>query len=764
MPLDEQRGKTEEEDSCQQDRNHAGVSSGSSSHSGMDTNDAPSQHMDTGQEEHMDTGQGEHMDTGQKEALQNHMQDEYAGQASDDDTRQMEKHLHHSQRKVEEQQGSTPQEAELTTDTQGKYIEGNGEGLETTHGRRQQTDKDYNDTYPARAETTEHQQQTQQLDERREDTQHEAEQQTYTQGKDTEENGEVLEITHGRRTQMDTGNKDACPVEAEIVEYQQQEQQEGEQQEAEQPTDTQGKDTKENGEGQQITYGRREKTDIRFKDACPAKAGTAGHQQDTQQVDKQHESTQQEVEQPTDKQGKHADTEDRNGQAKFDTAAMSHLDGGWAWVVCFASMYAYGTVTTLIRSFGIIYVEVLDQLSGVGVVSFKTSWVGSLSAGLIFLMSVPAGVLCDRLGIRKVTLCGGLMAFVGMLSSSFVTDLVLLYLTYGQVSRHSGLILGVGMGLTLTPSLAILGLYFKRRLGLANAIVTAGTTALSVTYVLLLPKLFDVLGLKFTLLCLSGAVFLLLPCALTRRPVTVQQTATIVVRPDVTSETPSPEQNGSDSSVSRQKLFNTRIWRNKRYVLWVAACAVASFGQFPPLVHLVKHSNDLFPSSDGNLVLFCMNVSSAVSRVIFGILVDRKNFSRVHVHGLGYLLMGVSTACTPLADTFIALLVLSCIYGLGDGIFSCLLGPIAVQLVGPQDTSQALGCLFGLVSLGMTLGPPLAGILYDFLGSYTIAFHTAGTLLLIGGLLLCLVFPRQEKVYCSDLHFYPPRALLWYFE
>nr|KAG5703943.1 hypothetical protein BaRGS_020540 [Batillaria attramentaria] len=81
--------------------------------------------------------------------------------------------------------------------------------------------------------------------------------------------------------------------------------------------------------------------------------------------------------------------------------------------------------------------------------------------------SMVSGILADRLGIRTVGLIGGLLALVGMLCSAFVQNILLLYLTYG-------VIMGTGFSLAYTPSLAILGHYFKRRIGLANGLVNFG--------------------------------------------------------------------------------------------------------------------------------------------------------------------------------------------------------------------------------------------------------------------------------------------------
>lgn len=124
--------------------------------------------------------------------------------------------------------------------------------------------------------------------------------------------------------------------------------------------------------------------------------------------------------------------------------------------------------------------------------------VGSLCIGTTFLVSPIAGVLTDRWGIRLTTAVGGVLASSGMLISSFVTQNVshcqypagsktlyvisrsfrlpqvfALYATYG-------VLFGIGASLTYTPSLVVLGHYFKQYLGVANGLVAAGSSVFSV--------------------------------------------------------------------------------------------------------------------------------------------------------------------------------------------------------------------------------------------------------------------------------------------
>lgn len=100
--------------------------------------------------------------------------------------------------------------------------------------------------------------------------------------------------------------------------------------------------------------------------------------------------------------------------------------------------------------------------------------------------------MTDKLGIRKTAFIGGLMATTGMLVSSFVSSLELLYLTYG-------VLFGSGASLAYTPSLVVLGHYFHRRLGFVNGIVTAGSSVFTMVMPLLLKYLLDTIDLSATL-------------------------------------------------------------------------------------------------------------------------------------------------------------------------------------------------------------------------------------------------------------------------
>ena len=83
--------------------------------------------------------------------------------------------------------------------------------------------------------------------------------------------------------------------------------------------------------------------------------------------------------------------------------------------------------------------------------------------------------------------------------------------------------------------------------------------------------------------------------------------------------------------------------------------------------------------------------------------------------------------------------------GIADGCFICLIGPIAFDLLGSSGAAQGIGCVLGLASIPMMAGPLLAGLMYDHLGSYDIAFYCGGIPPIVAALLLFLIPARNKQ-------------------
>lgn len=76
---------------------------------------------------------------------------------------------------------------------------------------------------------------------------------------------------------------------------------------------------------------------------------------------------------------------------------------------------------------------------------------------------------------------------------------------------------------------------------------------------------------------------------------------------------------------------------------------------------------------------------------------------------VSFIALGLMSMMIPQCSVFAGLVVVCVFLGLCDGCFLTMMAPIAFELVGPMQASQAIGYLLGLMSIPMTAGPPIAG-------------------------------------------------------
>ena len=104
-----------------------------------------------------------------------------------------------------------------------------------------------------------------------------------------------------------------------------------------------------------------------------------------------------------------------------------------------------------------------------------------------------------------------------------------------------------------------------------------------------------------------------------------------------------------------------------------------------------------------------MGLTSGLGRLITGRVADLPKVNRIYLQQISFLLIGVGTMLLPIVTHFYLLIAIALIMGICDGCFISLLGPIAFQLCGHSGASQAIGCLLGLASIPLTVGPYVAG-------------------------------------------------------
>jgi len=414
-------------------------------------------------------------------------------------------------------------------------------------------------------------------------------------------------------------------------------------------------------------------------------------------------------------------------------------DGGCkAWLIMTCSFLVNGIVFSIINTFGILFVKLKSDLeeSGDEDAAFKCALVGSLAIGSTFFLSFFAGILCDKIGLRTTSVIGAIIATVGLgLSAVYHNRIEVLYVTYG-------LMFGTGASLAYNPSLTVLGLYFKKHLGMVNGFVTAGSSAFTIILSFINPFILNKHGLLPCLIFLTCLSSLLIICGLTFSPPYKKE--------------PPPAASTAVDNINTgsfiERLIYVENWRNKRFVIWALATPCALFGYFVPFVHLVQFAKNIPLDADDDtngakaaFLMACIGITSGLGRLFFGWVSDlpafRRNGNRILLQQAAFFSMGVCTMLMTAAPfctgfEYQTLLTICCIMGLFDGCFVTLLGPIAFDLCGSAGAGQAIGSLLALFSIPMTVGPPIAGIIYDKVGNYAPAFLAAGVPPIVGSLLM----------------------------
>lgn len=165
----------------------------------------------------------------------------------------------------------------------------------------------------------------------------------------------------------------------------------------------------------------------------------------------------------------------------------------------------------------------------------------------------------------------------------------------------------------------------------------------------------------------------------------------------------------SCSRNSKNKVFNTDIWKNKLYVLWSLAIPVALFGYFVPYVHLVEHVRIILPEVNGAILVTTIGASSGLGRLIFGNIADAPGVNRIFLQQIAFISIGFLTLLLTVTTNLYLLLAICVGLGIFDGCFIAVLGPIAFDLVGKEGAPQAIGFLLAFCSIPLTIGPPVAG-------------------------------------------------------
>ena len=189
---------------------------------------------------------------------------------------------------------------------------------------------------------------------------------------------------------------------------------------------------------------------------------------------------------------------------------------------------------------------------------------------MTFFMTPLSNALCEVTRASYVSLFGSLICIIGLVLSSFASDVSILYISYSFC-------FGIGSSFAFFPTVVALKTYFKRYLTLANGLATSGSGLGTFTLAPIIEHCLESYGLKWTYLFLAAIVLSLV--------ISQKMLMCVEQRHKLPQDT---EQEQLLIYKIKSIVFRGDLWTDKKYVVMVASMAVFHFGYFIPYVHLVS--------------------------------------------------------------------------------------------------------------------------------------------------------------------------------
>ena len=309
------------------------------------------------------------------------------------------------------------------------------------------------------------------------------------------------------------------------------------------------------------------------------------------------------------------------------------------------------------------------------------------------------GSLSDRYGTRLVVLAGGVLLGLGMVLASQASTLLQFQLLYG-------VIVGLASGSFYAPLTSVTTKWFTTNRSLAVALVSAGLSVGSAVLAPLTRYLITEYGWRTAMWVIGDVVWLVvIPTAFLIRnppaaPAVMSAAARAAAGPDMTI-----------GQVVRTPQFAA-------IALTHFACCAAHSG---PIFHMVANAMDHgIPAMAAASIFTVAGAASLTGKLGCGIFADRVGAKRTLIAGL--LLQSAAIALYLLSGSLGSFYALAAVFGFAYGGVMPLYAIVVREYFGEKIMGAAFGAVSLAATLGMALGSPIGGLIYDRFGGYAWLF------------------------------------------
>ncbi|XP_035774947.1 uncharacterized protein LOC118457456 [Anopheles albimanus] len=402
-------------------------------------------------------------------------------------------------------------------------------------------------------------------------------------------------------------------------------------------------------------------------------------------------------------------------RAGVDTTAIRqhfYPDGGWGWIVCGVAFLAHVLTTGFQLSFGLLLLYAIRHLGHE--VNTETGWLGPASWAMSLFSATIVVALCRRKSTRLTAVLGGLVLALGILFTSFATQL-------HQVAFSYGVIVGIGSAMVRESAAVMLGHYFKRRRQFVEMITMSGEGVGVALFSVILKEGVGKMGWRLGLQAVTGLVSFSFFMGLLYRPASLyhpQRRAILHLK----NQRKKVKEKKTHVRTPKPPFLDFTPLKSSSVRMLSISASVAALGIYSPIFFLSLHGfSEGYDMQDLVLLQTFLGLSIALGIVFSGSSINKTleiSFRKVQI-SRQYVCQG----CVTLVS--LSLLVLSAVadyrglcfsawaYGLGLGGYRYTLKMLAIERIRGKYFSKAWGFIKGAESLPVLFGVPLCAFLND---------------------------------------------------
>jgi sugar phosphate permease len=397
--------------------------------------------------------------------------------------------------------------------------------------------------------------------------------------------------------------------------------------------------------------------------------------------------------------------------------------GWWIVIGCFLIAFYFGGVVAY--GFTAFFKPIADEFGW----SYTQISLAASIRGLEMAIFAPLfGYLVDRYGPRRLIISGTLTIGFGLFLISRTRSLAMFYGAFIIIALGRSACSG-------TVLMSAVAYWFRRNLGKALGIMSSGTGT-SGLLVLFIVWLIDLYQWRTAFVILGlGTLLLAIPLVLLIRDRPEQygyapDGDTPGIAPDVPMKTQNPEV-GLKEALKSRAFWHLAIAETIRRMVVISV-----------VTHIMPYLSSIGMSrSRAAFVATSIPLISILGRFGFGWLGDI--FDKRYVIACAYLSAGSGLLALSYVEVAWVIFPFLALFPLSWGGLA-LSGAIVRESFGSSSFGKIVGLMGGIGTIGLVIGPSLAGWTYDTLGSYYFIWLVFAATSIISIALMLTISPRRK--------------------